>query len=93
MSETIIQDPSLSLGKRLSIRSTVHVAGEAIPFFWPMRTFIHHNPLHGLESMPFHEAVAEGERLFHGRGYLERGDYQRYLARGSVDPETLSHLA
>jgi len=36
---------SLSLGRRLKIRATVHVAGEPIPFFWPMRTFIHHNPL------------------------------------------------
>lgn len=88
----------LSLGKRLAIRSTVHMAGEAIPFFWPMRTFIHHNPLHGLEHLPFHQGVAEGERLFHGRGYLERADYQRYLAQGKVDAAVLAegvarHLA
>ena len=80
----------LSLGKRLAIRSTVHMAGEAIPYFWPMRTFIHHNPLYGLEHLPFHEAVREGRRLFHGRGYLARADYQRYLAQGKVDP---AHLA
>lgn len=98
MKTTLDTATPLSLGKRLAIRSTVHMAGEAIPFFWPMRTFIHHNPLHGLEHLPFHQGVAEGERLFHGRGYLERADYQHYLAQGKVDTAMLAgevtrHLA
>jgi len=81
---------SLSLGEKLKIRSTVYVAGEPIPFFWPMRSFIHHNPLHGLEHLPFPEAVEQGERLFHARGYLPRHEYQRYLAAGEVDRERLA---
>lgn len=76
---------SLSLGRRLKIRATVHVAGEPIPFFWPMRTFIHHNPLYGLEHLPFEQAVGEGERLFHARGFLPRPIQQRYLASGKID--------
>ena len=57
---------TISLGKSLKIRSTIQVAAEPISFFWPMRTFIHHNPLHGLEHLPFDLAVKEGKRLFHG---------------------------
>ena len=53
---------SLDLGQKLQIRAMIYVAGEPIPFFWPMRSFIHHNPLHGLEHLPFEDAVAEGER-------------------------------
>ena len=79
-----------ALGSRLKIRAMVHVAGEAIPYFWPMRTFIHHNPLYGLEHLPFHEALQEGSRLFHGRGYLPRVVYQRYLAEGKIDPARFS---
>lgn len=67
------------------IRSMVYLAAEPIPYFWPMRTFIHHNPLHGLEHLPFTEAVTLGSRLFHGRGYLPRATYQDYLARGEMD--------
>ncbi len=81
---------SLALGRRLNIRAMVHVAGEPIPFFWPMRTFIHHNPLHGLEDLPFTEAVRQGERLFHARGYLPRSEYQAYLAEGKIDLIALS---
>jgi hypothetical protein len=79
-----------SLGKRLKIRSMVTVAGEVLPFFWPMRNFIHHNPLHGLEHLPFEQAVAEATRLFHARGWLPRTDYQRMLAEGAVAEEDVA---
>lgn len=81
---------SSALGSHLRIRAMVHVAGESIPYFWPMRTFIHHNPLYGLEHLAFTDAVAEGKRLFHGNGYLPRSIYQRYLAEGKVDADALS---
>jgi len=81
---------TLSIGQRLSIRSMIYVAGEPIPFFWPMRTFIHHNPLHGLEDLPFEQAVQEGKRLLHGRVFLRRPIYQRYLEQGEVDRNDLS---
>ncbi len=68
----------------------VHVAGEPIPYFWPMRTFIHHNPLHGLEHLPFAQAVAQGERLFRARGYLPRAVRRRYLAQGKVEVAVLA---
>ncbi|HER35120.1 MAG TPA: DUF2309 family protein, partial [Halothiobacillaceae bacterium] len=79
----------LTLGHRLKIRSMVHMAAEPIPFFWPMRTFIHHNPLHGLEHLPFEQGVRRGEELFHGRGFLPRREYQRYHREGQVDMATL----
>lgn len=81
-----------ALGGRLRIRAMVHVAGESIPYFWPMRTFIHHNPLYGLEHLSFYEAVEEGRRLFHGKGYLSRATYQHYLADCKVDLSELSRL-
>ncbi|HKK06979.1 MAG TPA: DUF2309 domain-containing protein [Gammaproteobacteria bacterium] len=81
---------TLPLGQKLRIRAMVYVAGEPIPNFWPMRAFIHHNPLHGLEHLPFAEAVEQGQRMFHARGFLKRADYQRYQTQGKVDQERLA---
>lgn len=81
---------SLSLGMKAQIRSMVFVAGEPIPYFWPMRAFIHHNPLHGLEQLPFEEAVAEGRRLFHGTGFLPRHVYQGYYRENKISQQALS---
>ena len=69
---------SLSLGMKAEIRTLIFVAGEPIPLFWPMRSFIHHNPLQGLEKLSFEDAIAEGEKLFHGKGFLHRNAYQTY---------------
>lgn len=84
-------DRDLTLGETLKVRSMVYVASEPIPRFWPMRTFIHHNPLFGLEHLPFQQAVEEGARLFHGEGYLTRQGYQTYRRQGKVDDEALRH--
>ena len=83
---------SLSLGLKAEVRSLVFVAGEPIPLFWPMRSFIHHNPLQGLEKMNFEDAVAEGERLFHAKGFLHRNVYQTYCSEGKISRQSLSDL-
>lgn len=80
---------TLSLGRELNIRSMVYIAGEPIPFFWPMRSFIHHNPLHGLEKLPFSEAVVKAQKLFHAKTYLGRNEYQGYLREGKICRDTL----
>ena len=81
-----------TLGQRLKIRSMVTMAGEVLPFFWPMRNFIHHNPLHGLEHLPFEQAVAEATRLFHAHGWLRRNEYQRMLAEGEISLPVLKAM-
>ena len=81
---------SLSLGMKAEIRSLIFVAGEPIPLFWPMRSFIHHNPLQGLEKLSFQDAVTEGERLFHGKGYLHRSLYQSYYNEGKISQHSLT---
>ncbi|MBD3670240.1 MAG: DUF2309 family protein, partial [Gammaproteobacteria bacterium] len=80
---------SIALGQKLKIRSMIYVAAEPVPYFWPMREFIHHNPLHGLEDMPFEVAVKTGSRLFHGRVFLPRTGYQDYLQHGKLSREAL----
>ncbi len=72
-------------GNQLYIRSLIEVSSDVIPFFWPMRNFIHHNPLYGLEGLEFRDALKTGGRLFHGRVYLPRKIYQRFLQEGRIE--------
>lgn len=74
---------------RMELRSLVKLAGEVVAPYWPMRTFIHHNPLHELEYLGFDEAVRRGERLVGGRGRLPPAWFRAELRRGRIRPEHL----
>lgn len=78
--------------QRMELRSLVHLAGEAIAVFWPMRTFIHHNPLHGFEDLEFDEALKRGEDVFGGRGYLSLDVSRRFYFEGRIDERRLEEL-
>ncbi|KAB7731513.1 DUF2309 family protein [Rudanella paleaurantiibacter] len=46
------------------MQDAVSRAGRVLAPVWPLKTFIACNPLQGLESMPFEQALREGTRLF-----------------------------
>ena len=50
----------------------------------PIATFIHHNTLHGLQHLPFGEAVTEGQRVLGGRGYLPNQAFRGFYASGRI---------
>ncbi len=60
---------SYSETERMQIRGIVLLASEIIAPYWPMRTFVHHNPLHGLEHLHFEEAIQCGKQFLGGNGY------------------------
>jgi len=84
--------------KRLQFQSTKHPELNAdvqeatlvVSQYWPMRTFVHHNPLDHLRIRPFGEAVAASMQFLKTRGYLPDHMYRRYLASGRI---TREHLA
>ena len=77
------------LGRNLGIRARVFVAGQVVPFFWPMRTFVSRNPLHALEDQPFEAALAQGRSLFDAQVFLPRAQQQHLLAEGRIDRDAL----
>jgi hypothetical protein len=70
--------------RRMELRGMIRVAGEVIAQYWPMRTFVHHNPLHSLEYLPFTESVGRGRQYLRGKGYLSGELYRRYLKSGRI---------
>jgi uncharacterized protein YbcC (UPF0753/DUF2309 family) len=53
----------------MELRALIRLASEIIAYYWPMRTFVHHNPLHGLEDLHFEEPCA-GRNMPLGRQRL-----------------------
>ncbi|MBM3274112.1 MAG: DUF2309 family protein, partial [Candidatus Sericytochromatia bacterium] len=76
--------------RRMELRGVVRVAGEVIASYWPMRTFVHHNPLHGLEHLSFETAIQLGKTFLGGAGYLDGAVYRDYLRAGRIQE---AHLA
>ena len=52
----VVAQPDIAT-RRAELRGEVSLASAIIAQYWPMRTFVHHNPLHSLEYLPFEEAV------------------------------------
>jgi uncharacterized protein YbcC (UPF0753/DUF2309 family) len=57
---TTILEKSLSPEDRDQVRQIVLNASEPITPFWPMRTMVAQNPIHGFEYLPFDQAVRKG---------------------------------
>ncbi|HEY4000140.1 MAG TPA: DUF2309 domain-containing protein [Candidatus Xenobia bacterium] len=75
--------------RRMEMRGIVRIASESVARYWPMRTFVHHNPLADLESVPFDQAVRLGRQRLGGRGYLACQAYRSYLTSGRIQPAQL----
>lgn len=71
------------------VRELVNRAGLVIAHYWPMTTFVHHNPIRSLESLKFHEAVKVAERLIKGRGYLSNEQYRQLVKTGRIGRKQL----
>ena len=73
----------------MELRALIRLSSEIIAYYWPMRTFVHHNPLHGLEVHPFDEAVRRAQRLLGGKGYLANEIFREYARSGRILPRHL----
>ena len=80
---------NFSESQRMELRALIRLASEIIAYYWPMRTFVHHNPLHGLEGLHFEKAAQAAERLLRGKGYLANETFRAYFASGRIQAQHL----
>ncbi|MBA3520193.1 MAG: DUF2309 family protein, partial [Rhizobiales bacterium] len=81
--------PSITSEMRHHLKHEVDHFSHVLSSQGPIGTFIHHNTLHGLQHLPFEEAVAEGQRLLGGRGYLPNEEYRRFYRAGRITDDDL----
>lgn len=72
------------------IRELVSQASGVIAHYWPMSMFVHHNPLHNIESMHFEKAVRLGRRFVGGNGYLPNETFREYVKSGRIRPDHIN---
>ena len=85
---SIISVKDISPEVREQIRQIVLDASEPIAPFWPMRTMVAQNPIHGLEYLPFDQAVRKGKDLLGGNGYLSNKEYRQFYQNGRITRES-----
>ncbi len=79
----------LTQEERTLLHDVIEAACEPIAPFWPMRTMVAQNPIHGLEYLPFDEAVRQGKDLLGGNGYLSNEDYRRLYREGRITSNSI----
>jgi uncharacterized protein YbcC (UPF0753/DUF2309 family) len=75
--------------ERMQLRAVVRLSSEIIADYWPMRTFVHHNPLHGLEDRHFHDAAGHAQQILGAAGYLPNEIFRNYFRAGRILPRHL----
>ena len=73
----------------VSLHDIINQAAEPVSQFWPMKGFVSHNPLQGLEHLPFDEAFRQAKHLFGAEGYLPVETYRQQYQRGRIKAENV----
>ncbi len=70
--------------QRARLRSDVTLAARVLPTHYPLETFIAVNPLAGLETMPFEQAIRRAADLYGTPGTLPRGTFRELYRQGRI---------
>lgn len=73
------------------LRHVIDEAAEPVSQFWPMKGFVSHNPIQGLEHLPFDEAFRQAKDLFGADGYLPVEEYRGLFQTGRITPESVDN--
>jgi len=55
-----------------------------VPHYWPIGSFIHHNPLKGFEDMNFKDALQKAKKIYGGKVYMEPSYYLKLYREGKI---------
>ena len=78
------------MNKDNSLSALIEEAAEPVSQFWPMKGFVSHNPIMGLEHLSFDEAVQQAKGLFGADGYLPVSEYRALHKSGRITVESVN---
>jgi uncharacterized protein YbcC (UPF0753/DUF2309 family) len=68
----------------MSIIEKLNSVKDTIPHYWPIGSFIHHNPLKGFEDMNFKDALPKAQEIFGGKVYMDASYYLGLYDEGKI---------
>ncbi len=71
------------------IKEKIQYVENIIPNYWPIGTFIHHNPLKGFEKKKFKEALKLAQEIFNAKVYMEPSYYISLYKEGKIKQHIL----
>lgn len=69
----------------MSIIEKLDAVKNTVPHYWPIGSFIHHNPLKGFEDMHFKEALNKAQSIFGGKVYMDSSYFMKLYKEGKID--------
>ncbi|MCG3174789.1 MAG: hypothetical protein GMKNLPBB_03078 [Myxococcota bacterium] len=69
---------------REQIHAIVERCSYLLPAQGPLEVFVHHNTLHALQHLPFHEALGEARRIWGAETYLSEVQYREARNAGRI---------
>ncbi len=84
MSTVLPTHTSLSESERAEVRELITRASQPLAPTWPMKSAVAQNPIHGLECLPFDEAVRKGTKFRGGQGYLPNETFRKLFREGRI---------
>ena len=60
-----------------------------VPHYWPIGSFIHHNPLKGFEDLSFKDGLTKAKKIYGGQVYMEPSYYLKFYNEGKIDHSIL----
>ncbi|MCP9273134.1 DUF2309 domain-containing protein [Mycolicibacterium arenosum] len=70
--------------RRARLRSDIRLAGRLLPTHYPLGTFIAVNPLAGLQTMPFEQAIRRAGDLYGTLGTLPESTFRSLYRQGRI---------
>lgn len=75
--------------RRARLRSDIRLAARVLPVHYPLNTFIAVNPLAGLQTMPFEQAIRRAGDLYGTLGTLPENTFRSLYRQGRVTDDDL----
>ena len=71
----------------MSIIEKLDSVKSTVPHYWPIGSFIHHNPLKGFEDLHFKDGLSKAKSIFGGKVYMDSSYYMDLYEQGKIDNE------